>query len=167
MSLGEALILLNQVQEGEKKIREGMKLDQRIGLRCYFSGRYSFLAEGKAKRDQIGQGLGILDEGLAMIEETDERYREAEHHRVKGTLLLVQGNEADAETSLHKAIEVARKQKAKSWELRAATDLARLWGSQGKVDEAYHLLAPVYEWFTEGFDTPDLIAAKGLLEDFS
>ena len=167
MSLGEALILLRQEQEGEKKIREGMRIDKPIGLRCYLTGRYSFLAEGKANRDQIEQGLGILDEGLAVIEKTDERYCEAEHHRVKGTLLFMQGDEAGAEASLDKAIEVARNQKAKSWELRAATDLARLWGSQGKVDEAYHLLAPVYEWFTEGFDTPDLIAAKGLLEDFS
>ena len=102
-----------------------------------------------------------------MIEGKDERYWEAEHHRRRAKLLLMQGDEAAAEVSLLKAIEVARKQKAKSWELRAATNLARLWETQGKTDEAFALLAPVYDWFTEGFDTPDLIAAKKLLEELS
>ena len=101
------------------------------------------------------------------IEETDERYYEAELYRLKGEVLLMQGDKVEAEASLHKAIIVARRQKAKSWELRAATDLARLWGSQGKTEEAHALLAPVYDWFTEGFDTPDLITAKELLEELS
>ena len=167
MSRGEALIMLGQVQEGEKQLRAGMAFDLSIGLICYSSGRYSFLAEVKAKSGQIEQALTTLDEALPMIEGKDERYWEAEHHRRRAKLLLMQGDEAAAEVSLLKAIEVARKQKAKSWQLRAATDLARLWHTQSRTDEARQLLSPVYEWFTEGFDTPDLIAAKTLLEDRS
>jgi predicted ATPase len=79
----------------------------------------------------------------------------------------MQGDEVGAEASLRKAIEVARRQKAKSWELRAATGLARLWQTEGRTDEAYELLAPIYDWFTEGFDTPDLTAAQALLEELS
>jgi predicted ATPase len=82
-------------------------------------------------------------------------------------LLLAQGDEAEAESSLHKAVEVARRQQAKSWELRATTSLARLWQKQGKVDEARQMLAEIYGWFTEGFDTPDLQEAKALLEELS
>lgn len=165
MCRGDALIMLGQLQEGETISSEGMALSLSSGVICNSSRSYSFLAQGKAKRDQLEQGLTILDEGLVMIEKTDERYWEAEHHRVRATLLLRQGDETAAEVSFQKAIEVARQQKAKSWELRAATDLARLWQAQGKAEEAHTLLAQVYEWFTEGFDTPDLIAARELLED--
>ena len=165
MCRGDALIMLGQLQEGETISSEGMALSLSSGVICNCSRSYSFLAQGKAKRDQLEQGLTILDEGLVMIEKTDERYWEAEHHLVRATLLLRQGDETAAEVSFQKAIEVARQQKAKSWELRAATDLARLWQAQGKAEEAHTLLAQVYEWFTEGFDTPDLIAARELLED--
>jgi predicted ATPase/DNA-binding SARP family transcriptional activator len=164
MCRGNALIMLGQIQEGETLSREGLAMAQSSGVICHSSRNYSFLAQGQAKRDQLEQGLAILDEGLAMIEKTDERYWEAEHHRVRATLLHKQGDEDGAEASLHKAIDVARRQKAKSWELRAATDLARLWQAQGKTEEARKLLAPVYDWFTEGFDTPDLVAAQELLE---
>ena len=77
----------------------------------------------------------------------------------------MQGDEAEAEASLHKAIEVARRQQAKSWELRATTSLARLWQTQGRKDEARRMLTEIYDWFTEGFDTPDLQEAKALLEE--
>jgi predicted ATPase len=102
-----------------------------------------------------------------VVEETGERYYEAEIHRLKGELLLMQGDEAEAETSFHKAIEVARRQSAKSWELRATVSLCRLWQKQGKVDEARQMLAEIYGWFTEGFDTPDLQEARALLEELS
>ena len=90
---------------------------------------------------------------------------EPELHRLKGVLLLSQSakNEIEAEARFRKAIEVAREQSAKSFELRAATNLARLWQGQGKIKEARGLLAPVYEWFTEGFETPDLKEANALL----
>jgi DNA-binding SARP family transcriptional activator/predicted ATPase len=167
MCRGNALIMLGQIQEGETMTREGLESAISSGVICFSSRSYSFLAQGMAKRDQLEQGLAILDEGLAMIEKTDERYWEAEHHRVRATLLLRQGDESAAEVSLQKAIEVAQAQKAKSWELRAATDLARLWQTQGKTEKAKQLLAPVYEWFTEGFDTSDLIATQELLESLA
>jgi len=87
-------------------------------------------------------------------------------YRLKGELLLQQssGNSTEAEVCFHHAINIAQSQQAKSWELRAATSLARLWHQQGKRQEAHDLLAPVYEWFTEGFDTADLQDAKALLD---
>jgi len=108
------------------------------------------------------------------VEQTDERHWEAELYRLKGELLLMQGHDAEAEASLHQAescfqhaVEVARRQSAKSWELRATVSLCRLWQVQGRMDEARQMLAEVYGWFTEGFDTPDLQEAKALLEELS
>ena len=98
---------------------------------------------------------------------TELRYYEAELYRLKGALLLQQAvpDAAQAEACFHQALDVARQQQAKSWELRAATSLARLWQSQ--APEAHALLAPVYEWFTEGFDTADLQEAKTLLQELA
>jgi len=101
------------------------------------------------------------------MEQTHERHREAELHRLKGELLLMRDNEAEAEASFHKAIEVARRQKAKSWELQATTSLTRLWRAQGKIDKARRMLAEIYGWFTEGFDEPDLQEAKELLRELA
>jgi predicted ATPase len=108
----------------------------------------------------------VLTEALALVDTTGERWCEAELHRLKGELLL-QGsseNATEAEACFHHALEIARTQQAKSFELRAATSLARLWQHQGKRQEAHDLLAPVYGWFTEGFDTADLKDAKALLD---
>jgi predicted ATPase len=104
---------------------------------------------------------------LALVEQTGARFYEAETHRIKGVLLLHQADPdaAQAEACFQQALAIARRQEAKAWELRAATSLARLWQSQDRRQEAYELLAPVYEWFTEGFDTADLQDAKALLED--
>ncbi len=115
------------------------------------------------------EGLAAVGEALEHIEKSDERFFEAEVNRVKAELLLIQvpPDAAEAEASLHKALEVARSQSAKSWELRAATSLARLWQRQGKRDEARELLQPVYDWFTEGFGTPDLQDAKALLDELA
>jgi predicted ATPase len=101
------------------------------------------------------------------VEQTEGRHWEAELHRLKGELLLMQGDEDGAEASLHKAVEVARRQQAKAWELRATTSLARLWGRQGKREEAHHLLVEIHGWFSEGFDTPDLEEARAVLEELS
>jgi predicted ATPase len=111
--------------------------------------------------------MTTLAEALTLVEGTGERQWEAEIYRVRGELLLVQGDEADAEASFHRAIEVARRQSAKSWELRATTSLARLWQKQGEREEARRILAESYGWFTEGFDTPDLIEARTLLNELS
>ncbi|MFQ5873722.1 MAG: protein-tyrosine phosphatase family protein [Dehalococcoidia bacterium] len=98
------------------------------------------------------------------MEQTDERHWEAELYRLRVELLLMQGDDAKAEASFHKAVEVARRQRAKSWELRATVSLCRLWQQQGKREEARQMLAEIYGWFTEGFDTPDLMEAKALLD---
>jgi predicted ATPase len=111
--------------------------------------------------------LGTLGEALSLVEGSDERHWEAELYRQQAGLLLIRDDEAEAEASLLKAIEVARGQDAKSWELRATIDLARLWQQQGQGEEAKQALALVYEWFTEGHDTPDLREAKALLEELN
>ena len=108
-----------------------------------------------------------MAEALALAEKTGEHFHIAELYRLKGELQLQQtsSEEAEAESCFHQALSIARRQQAKSWELRSATSLTRLWQSQGKRQEAHDLLAPVYEWFTEGFDTADLKEAKALLDE--
>jgi predicted ATPase len=100
------------------------------------------------------------------VEKTGERYYEAEIHRLKGAIFLQQPapDIPQAEACFQQAMAIARRQQARSWELRAATSLARLWQQQGKQAEARTLLAPIYDWFTEGFDTADLQDARALLE---
>ena len=108
----------------------------------------------------------MLTEALALVDTTGERAWEPELYRLKGELLFQQpsGHQAEVESCFAQAMALAQHQSAKSWELRAATSLARLWQQQGKPAEAHALLAPVYGWFTEGFDTADLQEAKALLE---
>ena len=112
-------------------------------------------------------GLQALAEAHSLIEQHEERWWEAEISRLRGVLLLRQTgtSQAEAEAWLQRALDVARRQEAKSLELRAAMSLARLWQQQGKRDAARALLAPVYGWFTEGFDTADLRDAEALLEE--
>jgi predicted ATPase len=165
--LGEALTMLGQVQEGMTQIREAMALEQSVSTRCYLPRTLGSLAEAQAQAGQSLEGLTTLAEALALVEETDERHWEAEVYRVRGKLLLAQGDEADAAASFHKAIEVARGQSARSWELRATVSLCRLWQQQGRREEAHKRLAEIYDWFTEGFETRDLIEAKTLLEELS
>jgi TolB-like protein/Flp pilus assembly protein TadD len=107
--------------------------------------------------------MALLVDALRIIESTGERWLEAELYRHKGELLLRQGHHEAAEDLYRKALSIAREQEAKLWELRAATSLAQLWGDQGRREEARDLLAPVYSWFTEGFDTPDLMRAADCL----
>ncbi len=121
--------------------------------------------------------MAALDEALTLVEKTGERYYEAELHRQRGELLLLCAAEShpaqdgqeqhDAEACFQHALDVARQQKAKSLELRAAMSLARLWQRQGKRQEAHDLLASIYGWFTEGFDTANLQEAKTLLEELA
>jgi predicted ATPase len=112
-------------------------------------------------------GLQALAEAHTLVEQHEERYWEAEVSRLRGVILLRQPvpPQAEAEACFQQALDVARHQEAKSLELRAAMSLSRLWQQQGKHDEAHALLAPVYGWFMEGFDTADLQEAKALLEE--
>ena len=127
----------------------------------------ALLAEGYHKAGQYDKGLSLITEALGTVERTGERWHETELHWLKGTLLLAGSsqNEVEAEARFRQAIAVAQVQGAKSMELRAATSLARLWSKQGKGIEACSLLAPLYGWFTEGFDTADLKEAKVLLDE--
>jgi predicted ATPase len=113
--------------------------------------------------------LNAIEEGLAMANEDRDRFSLPEFHRIRGELLMDRSAEhkAEAEDAFKQAVGIAKDQQAKSLELRAATRLARLWHSQGKTPEARDLLAPMYSWFTEGFDTPDLKDAKALLDELS
>jgi predicted ATPase len=118
----------------------------------------------------VAEGLAAVAEGLAVLAKTGERYYEAELYRLQGELLAQSGQgqetiEQEAEASLVQALDIAQSQQAKSWALRAAMGLSRLRQSQGKCAAARALLAEVYGWFTEGFDTPDLQEAKALLEE--
>jgi predicted ATPase len=125
------------------------------------------LAETYATLGQPVEALNCLAEHAQIIETTGERRDEAELHRMRGDLLSGKGDRAAAEQSYHRALAVARRQSAKFWELRASMCLARLWRDQGKASEVRELLAPVYGWFTEGFDTRDLKEAKALLEELA
>ena len=131
----------------------------------FFQG---LLAEIEAQGDAEG-ALSRVDEALALAAETGERWSDAFLHRCRGEILLKRdpANTAPAEDALLTAIAVAQQQKARSFELRAAMSLARLWRDQGKRQQARELLAPVYGWFTEGFDTLDLKEAKALLDDLA
>ncbi len=121
------------------------------------------VASGMAK-----EALQALDKAFALVEKTGERWWEAELYRLSGRYLtMAPGNTEEAEMRYRSALRIARKQGAKSLELRAATSLSRLLCEQKKRQEAQDLLAPVYDWFTEGFDTPDLIEAKALLDELS
>ena len=172
---GWALAEQGQRVEGISQTREGLAAWRATGSELWRSHNLALLAEAYGKNAQLEEGLSTVAEALAFVERTEERFYEAELYRLKGELTLekfnVQGSqfkgEDEVEACFHKAIDIAQKQQAKSWELRAATSLARLWKQQGKTQEAHALLAPVYNWFTEGFDTADLKDAKALLEELN
>jgi predicted ATPase len=121
------------------------------------------------EKGRLDDGLSALTESLAIADEHEIRFYEGEAHRLKGELLLRQNdsNAPEAQSCFERAIEIARKQSAKSWELRATTSLARLLGDTGRRAEAHTMLAEIYNWFTEGFDTLDLKDAKALLDELS
>jgi predicted ATPase len=127
------------------------------------------LAECYARLGDVENGLTIVAEGLAQVDKTGERICEAELHRLNGELLLVRymPNTSEVEKTFRRAIEIARQQSAKSWELRATMSLARLLAKQGRRDEARAMLAEIYNWFTEGFDTADLRDARTLLDELA
>ena len=164
---GWSLTTLGEGEEGVEQVRCGLMDWRAAGAELFVPYVLALLAEGYGILKQVEAGLDALQEGLKVMARTGERWYEAELHRLKGQLLLQQSpdNAAEAESCFRQAISIAQTQSAKSWELRASTSLARLWQSQGKRQEAHDLLAPVYGWFTEGFDTADLIDAKALLNE--
>jgi predicted ATPase len=151
--------------EAVADIRQSIAAYRSTGTKLQSTHHLTLLAQALAACGLYSEGLAALREAAALVEETGERYVEAEIRRLEGNLLLAANGTADAEACYLKALEVARAQEARSLELRAATSLARLWHQQGRHDEARDLLAPVYGWFTEGFGTADLKEAKTLLDE--
>ena len=151
------------------QMQQGLAAWRAAGAAAFRPYGLALLAEAYAQVGRCEEGLTLLAEALALTNDREERRWEAELYRLKGELLLVHSaaHHAEAETCFRQALDVARHQQAKSWELRAAMSLARLWQQQGKHTEARELLAPIYSWFTEGFDTADLQEAKALLEELA
>jgi class 3 adenylate cyclase/tetratricopeptide (TPR) repeat protein len=161
---GCLLALTGQPEAAIQTINTGMNFWRSTGSRYNFSLSLPHLATAYANLGQFDDAWRCIREALTMVETTKERWCEAEVHRNAGEIALKSAQSNRAEADFERALSVARAQQAKSWELRAAMSLARLWRDQGKTVEARELLAPVYGWFTEGFDTRDLKEAKALLE---
>ena len=177
---GWALATQGQAEAGIAQIRQGLAAAQATGAGLFRTHQLTQLADAYDAVGQPAAGLAVLDEALALVEETGERFWEAEIYRLKGELLLkaedaglyrgVTEGMQDAESPegcFLTAIEIARRQEGKSLELRAMVSLARLWQQQGKKDEARHMLAGIYGFFTEGFDTIALEQANALLQELS
>jgi predicted ATPase len=162
---GMALAAQGQAVEGIVQMRQGLAALRAAGIAGGVPTFLTHLAAAYGQVGQVDEGLYLLAEALAVVDTTGGRDYEAESHRLHGELLLQQPvpDAPAAEASFQQALAVARRQQAKSLELRAATSLAQLWQRQGKRAEAYALLAPIYGWFTEGFDTADLLDAQTLL----
>jgi predicted ATPase len=153
----------SDVVEGISLLRRGLAAYRATGAEAFVPYQIALLAKACEIAGQIEEAADLLDDALQTIERTGERWLEAELHRHKGELVLRDGQPDAAEELFRKALSIAEEQEAKLWELRAAVSLARLRRDQGRRREARELLAPVYDWFTEGFDTPDLKEAKALL----
>jgi len=163
---GWALAHQGQTREGIGQFTQGLRAFRAMKSGMNQSYFLALLAEAHCSLGDPESGLEELKEALTLADTTSERWYAPELYRLKGALLLQQSldNQAEAESCFHHALEIARSQQAKSFELRTATSLARLWQQQGKHQEAHDLLAPVYNWFTEGFDIVALRNAKTLLD---
>jgi predicted ATPase len=173
---GWVLAAQGHLEEGLVRMQEGLAAQRATGSEVVHPCFLALLAEIYGKMGQPEEGLAALVEAVAVIQRTGECWYEAELYRLQGELLLAQQGyrlqasgyrKEEAEACFHKAIEIARRQSAKSLELRATSSLARLWQYQGKRTEAHDLLSAIYGWFTEGFDTKDLQEAKALLDDLA
>ena len=164
---GWALAMQGQGEEGIAQVRQGIAAWRATGAALGVPYFCTVLAEVCDHLDHPEDGLQALAEAHTLVEQQEERWWEAEISRLRGVLLLKNPvmQQEEAEACFQQALEIARRQQAKSLELRAAMSLSRLWQRQGKRDEAHELLAPIYGWFTEGFDTADLQEARALLDE--
>jgi predicted ATPase len=162
---GWVMVRNNDVAEGISLLRSGSAAYRATGAEIWTPHFMALLARACEVAERAKEGLNLLDEALRIVSRTGERWFLAELNRHKGQFLLRQGHSEAAEELYRKALSIAAEQEAKLWELRAAVSLARLRRDQGRPAEARDLLAPVYGWFTEGFDTPDLKEAKALLDE--
>ena len=164
---GWVLAMQGEGEAGLAQLRQGLAAVVATGNELSRPRCLLLLAEATGHVGQVAEGLRLLAEALAAIEASGQGDLMARAYRLQGELLLRQAvpDMAQAEACFQQALAIARRQQAKSWELRAAMSLSRLWQQQGKRAEARELLAPIYGWFTEGFDTADLQDAKALLEE--
>ena len=165
---GWSLCLQGRGAEGVARMRTGFADALATGAKTMRPVFCALLAEAYGQVGQLDEAWRMLSDALDAVEESGQRYYEAETYRFKGELHLREARPdvEQADICFQRALDIARHQQAKSWELRAAMSLARLWRDQGRRAEAHDLLAPVYGWFTEGFDTADLKDAKALLDEF-
>jgi predicted ATPase len=166
---GWAMTELGHLEDGVSEMEAGITDFRRFGGAPKFPFTLAVLAQAYARLGRHDQALAMLDEALARVKSTGERIDEAEMLRLKAEVLLMRDRSAvnEAERHLRAAIDVARTQEAKWWELRATTSLAGLLAKQDKRDEGRTMLADIYSWFTEGFDTADLKDAKALLDELN
>ena len=169
MLQGCVLAFTGKPSDAVHTITTGLGAWRSTGATLFIPGHLSCLARALAELGQLEDAWRCVGEAMTAIETTEETWCEAEVNRIAGEVALVspERDATKAESHFERALSVARQQQAKSWELRAAMSLARLWRDQGKVQQARELLAPVYGWFTEGFDTLDLKEAKALLEELA
>jgi len=161
---GWAVSQLGDGEEGLGLVVQGSDMLRAIGSNFVLFATAAWQAETYGLAGKVEEGLSLLDELISQSIQAGGLYMVPQHYQCRGELLLKLRKASEAEVAFEKAIEIARQQGAKGWELRATLSLARLWMSQGKHEPAYHRLREVYDWFTEGFDTPDLMDAKALLE---
>ena len=167
ISYGQALIREGKVGEGIFPLKAAIAFWEASGGENRLPHLRALLAEAMALTGDLDNALQLIDEQVVQIERPgwEERLYYAEILRLKGWMLSLKGDLEGSERNFLASVAWARRQQAKMWELRTSTSLARLWQSQGKRQDAYELLAPVYGWFTEGFDTKDLLEAKALLAE--
>jgi predicted ATPase len=171
---GGALVECGQAKQGGARLREGLAALYALGSGAGHTRFLGWEAAAYGRLGRVEEGLAAVAEGLAVSQRTGECFFEAELHHLKGDLMLTRDAQesewklqGEAAVCFRRAIEVARRQQAKSLELRATTSLARLLANQGKRHDAHAMLAEIYSWFTEGFDLPDLKDAKALLDELS
>jgi serine/threonine protein kinase/predicted ATPase len=160
-----ALTLRGHFEEGLPLFRESLAAVRAVGTEIVHPYYLGLFGEACLRAGRFEDALRSLEQGLALADKNDERWTEAELHRLKGELLLAEpGDDAGAEACFRQALAIARRQQSKAWELRATLSLARLWQRQGRRDDACAALVAVYGTYTEGFTTPDLVDARALLE---
>jgi len=163
-----SLLTAESIENGITLMHAGLAGWRATGAELFVPFYLALLAEAYGAAGQATEGLAALDEAQIIADKNGkdgERLWDAELSRIKGELLLGSSRDVQAEACFQEALQIARTQKAKSWELRASVSLSLLWKNQGRRKEAQELLQGIYDWFTEGFDTPDLINAKALLDE--
>jgi predicted ATPase len=167
MNEGSVLALTGRASDATEMLISGISAWRTMGASLFLPMYLPRLARAHAELGQFEEAWRCIGEATTAAETAKEKWCEAEIHRTAGEITLISPahDAAKAQVYFERALSVARAQQAKSWELRAATSMARLWRDQGKRQEAHDLLAPIYGWFTEGFDTLDLKEAKALLEE--